>query len=56
MISHFDSFEIQPTREERARVFLGDHLGAEQRELCTNIAEVFHNPDKSMANTAILNQ
>lgn len=53
-LSHFDSFEIQPTREERARVFLGDHLTASDQELYTTLADVLHQPNKPMANTAVL--
>jgi hypothetical protein len=53
-ISHFDSFEIHPTREERVRVFLGDHLNASDQELYNLVAESFHDPIKPMANTAVL--
>lgn len=47
------AFDIQPTREERARVFLGDHLTAEDKENAQDLARFF-STDKPMASTAVL--
>lgn len=53
-VHHPDPFEIQPTREERVRVFLGDHLNAQDKEDSYKLAALFQDRDKPMAPTAVL--
>jgi hypothetical protein len=47
-------FNFQPSMAERARVFIGDKMSQGDRDTAANIAESFQNPDKPMADTAVL--
>lgn len=47
-------YNFQPSMAERARVFIGDKMSQNDRDTAANIAELFQDPNKPMADTAVL--